>query len=231
MSGTASQSDDGPPAEDRARDGQEVSDSRVEGNLLQIRGVQGDVTIANAQSGRRRLTGRWATATLAAAAVAIGGAVWVRHGLMEAAPPASDPPLLLPIETDENGTVDRCVKVSGTGAPKPGYAFVVGVHLRLDEDKLRNKRTYFPSRVIRKNPDAGRPWQAMPDLAVGPAGNDTSDYDIFLGEMPEEQARILDDDLSATNAHSLDEIAARKIDIIQTKPVTRRASHANWCQG
>lgn len=227
MSSTSSQSDDGPPVGDRASDGQEVSDSQVEGSLVQIRGVGGSVTIANAQSGRRRLTGRWATATLATVAVAIGGVVWIRHGLTEAAPPASDPPLLLPIKADENGTVDRCVKVLGTGAPKPGYALVVGVHLRLDEDKLRNKRTYFPTRIIRQNPDAGKPWQTRPDLAVGPTGNDTSDYDIFLGEMPEEQARILQNDLSATSAHNLDEIAARKIDIIQAKTVTRRASHAD----
>ncbi|TDD75120.1 hypothetical protein E1293_28685 [Actinomadura darangshiensis] len=142
---------------------------------------------------------------------------------------AATPPRMLPIESDENGTVDRCVPVFGTGKLTKGYTFVVGIHLHQDEDKLKNKRTYFPSRPVIPAPNGTEPWHVEPTLAVGPAGGDTSSYDIFLGRMPEGQARILLNDMSATKAHNLDEMTDRGIEILQVKTVKRRPSSATWC--
>ncbi|MFI6541528.1 hypothetical protein ACIBHY_54380 [Nonomuraea sp. NPDC050547] len=136
---------------------------------------------------------------------------------------------LLPITTDAKGTVDRCVTIKGVNPPRPGYALVVGVHLRLDATMLANKRTYFPSRVITEFSANDKQWYVTPDLAVGQAGNDKSSYNVFVGEMPEEQAQILRKDLEETSAHNEAEMNARGITILDTKVVTRRYSNTRVC--
>ncbi|MBM7774081.1 hypothetical protein JOD54_004285 [Actinokineospora baliensis] len=136
---------------------------------------------------------------------------------------------MLPVETDKNGTVDRCVKVTVAGAAKPGYSVVVGIHSRQDESALKNKRTYYPARVIMAPFDPKGTRSTRPDLAIGELGNDTASYDIFYGVLPTERAGELQNDLSTPTALNLSEMGSLGIDILDAQTVTRRPSSSKFC--